>query len=184
MEASQCPFLASSGSCPSLCHNTSLPICMTAICPWGWQAKTNMIIMLFSECWQHPWCWTSRQPKPLCQIWFPGDCAETAKRERKLYTFGWEIHLHQHLFPSHQQYRKPLRKIAFLIMSMVIVYLFLCSLIPPKYAQESNFQISSLMGEINHLSKWNLLCYVTWPLLLKTLISHSTVHCPPFLVEA
>lgn len=74
-----------------------------------------------------------------------------------------------------------LRKIAVLIMSMVIVYLLLYSLIPPKYAQESNFQISSLTGEINHLSKWNLLGHGTWPLLPRTLISHSrqwldTVH--------
>lgn len=98
----QCSFLASSGSCPSPCHNTSLPVSMMTICPCGWEAKTNMIIRLSSECWQHPWCGMSRQPKPLCQVQFPGDCAETAKGERKVYAFEWETYFHQHRFPPPQ----------------------------------------------------------------------------------
>lgn len=143
METPQHRFLASSGTCPS---PVTPPPFQSAWQPSALEAERPKQMWLVH--------YLQSADSTLCVGWTgsPSHCAKFSSQEtiQKLRERGSSMHLDEKyisistLSPfSIHWYKKPLKKRAF-FMSSVVVHLSLYCLIPPKYTQESNSQISCL----------------------------------------
>lgn len=127
-----------SGSCPSPCHNSSLPISMTTTCPLGWGAKTNMIILRVLTA---PLVLGEQATQATVPSLVPKGPCKTAKER------GSYIHLDEkctcistHFLCSNSAIPEAIKE------AWIFYYPFgNCSfVVPPKYVRESNFQNSCL----------------------------------------